>query len=155
MMRDGRSRMRRRTRSLPTPWISSPRLFGPVNRYEGIRGGRVATPLGPLETPGFAESSQVDIAVRADGIGLEDASSAPADRVRARVRSVRRLGTWTLALMTPVDRTREARRAGESVEPASIQARLPGTAAFAPGDLLALRAKPGHTFVFPAPQGRG
>ncbi len=132
------------------------RLFGPVNRYEGtVRGGRVATPLGLLETPGLAESSQVDIAIRADGIGLEGASSAPADRVRARVRSVRRLGAWTLALMTPVDRTREARGAGESVEPASIQARLPGTAAFAPGDLLALRAKPGHTFVFPAPQGRG
>ena len=131
------------------------RLFGPVNRYEGtVRDGSVSTPLGAVAAPGFAESSRVDVAFRADGIVLGDPSSAGEDGIRVQVRSVRRLGVWTLVLMTPRDRTREARGAAEGAEPVSIQARLPGTAPVAHGDLLALRAKPEHTFVFSAGGGR-
>ena len=131
------------------------RLFGPVNRYMGtVRGGSVSTPLGAVPTPGLAESSRVDVAFRADGIELGDPSSAGVDGVRVQVRSVRRLGVWTLVLMTPCDRNREARGAAEGPEPVSIQARLPGTAPVAAGDRLTLRASPEHTFVFPAGEGR-
>ena len=127
------------------------RLFGPVNRYEGtVRAGSVSTPLGTVAAPGLAESSRVDVAFRADGIELGDPSSAGEDGIRVQVRSVRRLGVWTLVLMTPLDRTREARGAAEGAESVSIQARMPGTAPIASGDLLALRARPEHTFVFPA-----
>ena len=128
------------------------RLFGPVNRFEGtVVGGSVSTPLGGVAAPGFAESSRVDVAFRADGIELGDVSSAGEDALRVRVRSVRRLGVWTLVLMTPCDRTREA---AEGAERVTIQARMPGTAPVAAGDRLAVRASPGHTFVFAAPVGR-
>ena len=127
------------------------RLFGPLNRYEGtVRGGSVSTPLGAIAAPGVPESSRVNVAVRADGIELRDQSSPEEDGVRVRVRSVRRLGVWTLVLMTPRDATREAAGGAEGGEPASIQARLPGTPRVAYGDELALRARPEHTFVFPA-----
>ena len=52
--------------------------------------------------------------------------------------------------MTPLDRNREARGAAEGAESVSIQARMPGTAPIASGDLFALRVRPEHTFVFPA-----
>ena len=126
------------------------RLFGPVNRLEGtVRGGRVATPFGPVPAPGLAESSRVSVAVRAHGIELEEAAAAPAHRVRMRVRSVRRLGAWAIVLMTPGDRTREARgteAAGR--EPELIEARLPAGAPTAAGDEVAVRARPEETFVF-------
>ena len=127
------------------------RLFGPVNRYAGtVRDGSVSTPLGNVAVAGLPESSRVEVAFRADGIRLGDPSSAGEGGVRVEVRSVRRLGMWTLVLMTPCDRAREACGAAEGGEPVSIQARLPGTAPVARGDLLALRARPEHTFVFPA-----
>ena len=130
------------------------RLFGPVNRYEGtVRGGSVPTPLGPVAAPRALESKRVNVAVRADGIELRELSSARADGVRVRVRSVRRLGVWTLVLVTPCDATREAAGAAQNGEPASIQARLPGMAPIAGGDELALHARPEHTFVFPVREG--
>ena len=130
------------------------RLFGPVNRYEGtVRDGRVATPVGPVAASGFGESSRVEVAIRADGIELEDPVSAPRDRTRVQVRSVRPLGAWILALVTPHDRIREARGAGEVSSNADIQVRLPRGTAVANGDVLALHSKPEHTFVF-STQGR-
>ena len=127
------------------------RLFGPLNLFEGnVSGGRVVTPVGPVAAPGFTESSAVTVAVRADGLDLEDAAGGSADRVRVRVRSVRRLGAWTLVLMTRADGAREARGAGESSPEPTIQARLPGEATVAAGDTLAVRPKPGQAFVFPA-----
>ena len=128
------------------------RLFGPVNRYEGtVRDGSVRTPIGPVGAPPALESKRVNVAVRADGIELRAPSSAGGEGgVRVRVRSVRRLGVWTLVLMTPRDVTREAAGAAENGEPASIEARLPGMAPIESGDELALHAKPEHTFVFPA-----
>ena len=142
------------------------RLFGPVNRYEGtVRGGSVPTPIGAVEAPPALESKRVTVAVRADGIELRDPSSARGgDGVRVRVRSVRRLGVWTLVLMAPRDAAREAAGAAEDGEPmspassgspASIEARLPGMAPIASGDELALHARPEHVFVFPARDGRG
>ena len=131
------------------------RLFGPVNRYGGtVRGGSVSTPLGPVAAPPALESKRVNVAVRADGIELRDLASTGEGGVRARVRSVRRLGVWTLALMTPRRATREAAGPAENGEPASIQVRLPGMASIASGDELALYPRPEHTFVFPAGSGR-
>ena len=130
------------------------RLLGPLNVFEGaVRGGRVDTPLGPVPTAGFTESARVSVAVRADGLDLADAAVAPADRVRVRVRSVRRIGAWTLVLMTPAHDTREVRGPGERGREAGLHARLPGGAAVAAGDVLAVQPKPGQTFVFPAPEG--
>lgn len=126
------------------------RLFGPLNVFEGVvRGARVATPLGPVATKGLMESARVSVAVRADGLDLADAATAPADCARVRVRSVRRLGVWTLVLMTPADGNREARGAGESGRESGVQARLPGGAAVAAGDVLAVRPRSEQTFVFP------
>ena len=127
------------------------RLFGPLNLHEGtVRDGRVGAPLGPVAAPGMAESSRVTVAVRADGIELEDPTTAPADLVRVRIRSVRRLGVWTLVLMTPRDRTREARGTDESGQETDlIEARLPAGVVVAPGDVFAVRPIRAQTFVFP------
>ena len=131
------------------------RLFGPVNRFEGIvRGGRVATPLGRLAAPGFKEASRVEAAVRTDGIDLGAAASGAADGVRARVRSIRRLGAWTHLVMQPggaEGEPRGAREAGRDGTPPGVEVRLPGAVPIELGDVLTLRAKPEHTFVFPAP----
>ena len=128
------------------------RLFGPVNLHEGtVRDGRVATPLGPVAAPGHAESSRVSVAVRVHGIELGEPKAAPAGRVRMRVRSVRRLGVWTIVLMTPGDRTREARGPEAARrEPELLEARLPAGAPVAAGDEIAVRVRPEQTFVFPA-----
>ena len=134
------------------------RLFGPVNRFEGIvRGGRVATPLGRLAAPGFKEASRVEAAVRVDGIDLGAAASASGGGGYARVRSVRRLGTRTLALMTPCGEPGESPGAADGrrkEEPPAIEIRLPGAVALAEGEVAAIRARPEHTFVFPAGGGR-
>ena len=131
------------------------RLFGPVNRYEGtVRDGLVRTLIGPVQAPRELESKRVDVVVRADGIELRGLFSARGGAVRVRVRSVRRLGAWTLVFMTPRDATREAAGAAESGERVSILARLPGMASVASGDELALHARPEQTFVFPAGGGR-
>ena len=128
------------------------RLFGPVNRYEGtVRSGLIVTPIGRFPAPGIAESSRVDVAVRSDGFELAGAALAPANQVRVRVRSVRRLGAWTLVLAVPSDRIREARRAGEGGESPVVEARLPGVIRIERGDQLSLRVKPEQTFVFPVP----
>ena len=126
------------------------RLFGPINQYEGtVRGGSVVTPVGRFPAPGVAESSRVDVAVRSDGFELAGAALAPADKVRVRVRSVRRLGAWTLVLAVPSDRVREARGAGEGGESPIVEARLPGVVRIERGDQLSLRVNPEHTYVFP------
>ena len=126
------------------------RLFGPVNRYEGtVRGGSVVTPVGRFPAPGVAESSRVDVAVRADGFELAGAALAPADKVRVRVRSVRRIGAWTLVLAVPSERIREVRGAGEGSESPIVEVRLPGVIRIERGDQLSLRVNPEHTFVFP------
>ena len=126
------------------------RLFGPLNLFEGtVREGLVATPLGPVEAVGFADSSRVSVAVRADGIELLNAAAVPADRVLVRVRSVRRLGVWKLVLMTLEDLAREARGAGETARETVLEARLPGVAEVAAGDVFAVRTRPEQTFVFP------
>ena len=126
------------------------RLFGPVNRYEGtVRGGSVVTPIGRFPAPGVAESSRVDVAVRADGFELAGAALAPTDKVRVRVRSVRRIGASTLVLAVPSERMREARGAGEGGESPFVEARLPGVVRIERGDQLSLRVNPEHIFVFP------
>ena len=133
------------------------RLFGPVNLHQGaVRDGTVATPFGPVAALGHEEARRVSVAVRADGIELEDPTVAPGDRVRMRVRSVRRLGVWVIVLMTPSDRAREARGTeGAGREPDLLEARLPAGVPVAAGDEVAVRARPEQTFVFPAREGRG
>ena len=128
------------------------RLFGPVNEYPGVvRGGAVATPLGSIPAPGFGESSRVVGAVRADGVELGDRASGSPDPVWGRVRSVRRLGAWSLVLLSLRDGIREARGAGEGGESISVQVRLAGVSRIASGDRLSICLVPEHTFVFPAP----
>ena len=129
------------------------RLFGPLNLHEGtVRGEQVETPLGPVPASGFADSSRVSVAIRADGIELEEPALAPPENVRVRVRSVRRLGVSTLALMTPVDRNREAWGTAESGRSQDLlEARLPAGASVTAGDVFAVRPRRDQTFVFPAP----
>ncbi|MCY4452674.1 MAG: ABC transporter ATP-binding protein [Immundisolibacterales bacterium] len=130
------------------------RLFGPLNLFEGtVRGGLVETPLGPVEAVGFADSSRVSVAVRADGIELVSTASVPTDCARVRVRSVRRLGAWTLVLMTPGDVTREALGAGEALRETVLEARVPGGAELIAGDVYAVRTRPEKAFVFAAGSG--
>lgn len=123
------------------------RLFGPVNRYRGtVRGGRVATPLGPVPAAGLPEGSEAEVVVRADGIAF----GPPSDGPRAQVRSVRRLGPSTLAVAAPLDESPAEAAAGRRPSPPPILIRLPGAARVEEGDRVTLRPDPGHCFVFPA-----
>ena len=135
-------------------------LFGPVNRYEGtVRNGAITTPLGRFAAPGVPDASRVEVAVRMDGIELEAEASGSVEGVRVRVRSVRRLGAWTLAVMQPgggaYDPPRGAGKGERDHGPRGIEVRLPGAVPLARGDVLTLRAKPECTFVFPAPAPSG
>ena len=148
------------------------RLFGPVNRYRGtVRWGVVATPFGMIAAPGRREGLRVDVVIRMEGIELQEASPATAASrrpahgpaappphggpVRARVRSVRRLGAWTLVVLVPIDAPPEARvpapeEGGGRRDPPAIDVRLPGVVSFPVGGVHTLRFDSEHTFVFPA-----
>ena len=133
------------------------RLFGPVNRYEGVvRAGVVATPLGPVAAPGFDESSQVDVAIRADGVELLPVGEPAAGSVRGRVTSARSLGSVSLVLLSPCSSNTDTRASRADVETErvpAIQVRIPGTTALAVGAELRLRVRPERCFVFPAQPG--
>ncbi|MHA7970873.1 ABC transporter ATP-binding protein [Rhizobium sp. CAU 1783] len=68
-------------------------FFSEINEFSGtVRNGRVVTPLGLAEAPGFAEGRPVSIAVRLSGVGVSPDSGI----IPARVVSRRFLGVVEL-----------------------------------------------------------
>jgi iron(III) transport system ATP-binding protein len=68
-------------------------FFSEINEFSGtVRNGRVVTPLGVAEAPGFAEGRPVSIAVRLSGVGVSPDSGI----IPARVVSRRFLGVVEL-----------------------------------------------------------
>ena len=129
------------------------RLFGPVNRFEGtVRDGFVATPVGAVEAPDCAESTRVEVAVRAVGIELLSDGEALDGAMHGRVHKVRWLGGATHVFMTPRDSNRAARGAGGDRgrgPETRIEVRIQGPTSAAEGEVRAFRARPEHCFVFP------
>jgi iron(III) transport system ATP-binding protein len=109
------------------------RLFGEVNAFPGtVRGGAVATALGPIAAPGIAEGAQVEVLVRPEALrAVADTAGG------ARVVEAKRLGS-ALALRLALDGL------------APLNARLPRGAAPAEGTIMALTLDTAGVFVFPA-----
>ena len=108
-------------------------LLGPLQGFDGVaRGGRVATPLGPIAAPGLADGAPAQALVRPEGVLL-----GAADGVPATVREVRSLGRSGLVALV-LDGGRE------------VRARVPWSALPAVGERTRIAVAPEMAFVFPA-----
>ncbi len=132
----------------PTDLYFAPRdafvadFFGDVNRLEGVaRGGRVATPFGPVEAGDLEEGTPVEVLIRPEAIKLQsfEPGSTPRDGL-ARVMAARMLGRSSLIHL--------------SVEAADgpdlhLHARIPGRFLPKEDQVLAVELDHGQIFVFP------
>jgi len=119
-------------------------FFGEVNAIPGrVAGGSVATPLGPVAAPGFAEGTAVEVLIRSEGLLLGALAVAGSQRPLglAHVLTARLLGRTSLVHLE---------LAREGAEPLHLHARVPGR--FLPPDRSALPVAidPGLVFVFDA-----
>jgi len=119
-------------------------FFGEVNAIPGrVGAGEVATPLGPVPAPGFAEGTPVEVLIRSEGLLLGAIAVAGSQRPigLAQVLASRLLGRTSLVHL-------ELPHGGG--EPLHLHARVPGR--FLPPEQSALPVAidPGLAFVFPA-----
>ena len=95
------------------------RFFSDFNEVEGISlGGRVATPIGSLETPGLPDGSRATVCLRPGSLRLVGAG---AGRINGRVLSQRFLGDSMLCLVEVGGLHRPLQSAARS-DPASARA---------------------------------
>jgi iron(III) transport system ATP-binding protein len=72
-------------------------FFSEINRLTGTaRDGRVATPLGPVAAPGFADGTAVTVVIRPEAVHM-GADGGP----KVTVAAVRPMGPFTLARLKP------------------------------------------------------
>ena len=106
-------------------------ILGPVNRFPvQVRRGGVATPFGPVETPGLPDGIAAELLIREEGLLLGEGASAS-------VGSVRLLGALAVV---------EIRPSGEDM---IFHARVPADNAPTPGSEVGIRLDPARAFVFP------
>ena len=124
------------------PFIA--RLFGQANEFLGVvRGGVVATALGPVPATGLADAAPALCLVRAEGVEVAADGGSGDGYVRARVETARPLGPASQLLLKPL---------AEGVQeepPPLVEARLSGTRVPAEGSEVRMRPRAEHTFVFP------
>lgn len=87
LMRDGRLLQLGTARELYDRPIDleAARFFGDINEFDGVvEAGAVATPLGPIAAPGFAERTSVTVGVRLPGVRVGAPTGAARGRVIAR-----------------------------------------------------------------------
>jgi iron(III) transport system ATP-binding protein len=107
-------------------------LFGPLNRMVGrVHGGRVSTPLGPVEARGFADGAPVVVLVRPEGLRLAEVPTG-----RGRIATARLLGRCS-HLRVALDGLAEP-----------LQALVPGVFLPGEGTAVAVDFDPQHVFVF-------
>jgi iron(III) transport system ATP-binding protein len=112
-------------------------FFGDANRVAGaVRGGAVATPLGPIAAPGFADGTEAEVLIRPEALQFAGAGQG----VAARVEAARFLGRTSLVHLS-VD------FCGKT---AHLHARAPGLFLPEEGTRVAVTVNPAQAFVFPA-----
>ncbi len=120
-----------------TPYAAE--FFGDVNRCAGIvRGGAVATPLGPVQAPGIEEGAAVEVLVRPEAIEMEEAGFP--GTVPARVESVHLLGSASTATLA-------VQHAGQTLR---LHAHFPSGLYCVDGCELRVRLAKDGVFVFRA-----
>ena len=114
-------------------------FLGAAQRFDGVvRGGRVATPLGPVAAPGLAEGTAAQALVRPEGVRLDAPDGEEGGPgVPATVRAVRGLGRAGLVALALDDGT-------------AVRARVPWFAQPVAGAQVRLSIAPAMAFAFPA-----
>jgi iron(III) transport system ATP-binding protein len=129
-------------------------FFGDINRLEGtVRGGQVPTPFGPLDAPGYAEGSAVDVLIRPEALRLQPLNDSrdgprPAGQRPARVMAARLLGRSSMIHLS-VDSQAPAGD-GAAPDDLHLHARIPGRFLPPENELLDVQLDRSQTFVFPA-----
>ncbi|MDD9980109.1 MAG: ABC transporter ATP-binding protein [Gammaproteobacteria bacterium] len=120
------------------------RMFGPANEFGGVvRGGVLATALGPVPASGVGNGKRALCLVRADGVEVTaDPPGGGSGYVRVRVETARVLGATSYLLLEPTAGAISGRA------PSTIEARLPGVHVPATGREVWARAREEETFVF-------
>jgi iron(III) transport system ATP-binding protein len=150
-------------------------FFGDINRLQGtVRDGRVATPFGAVDAPGYAEGSPVEVLIRPEALRLQQTSRGlagprPAGQQAARVMASRLLGRSSMIHLAvdgaapgpgdgPEDGPKDGHgeRADAPPEAAAggggvhVHARIPGRFLPPENELLEVELDRSQTFVFPA-----
>ncbi|GHA98284.1 ABC transporter ATP-binding protein [Modicisalibacter luteus] len=148
LMRDGRIVQMGTPRELYCepchPFVVS--FFGAVNEWRGtVQGGRVATPVGPVATPGLAEGTRARVMIRPEALRVtpvevpdDERREMPAQR--SQVIMSKLLGRSSLLRL---------HAQGADGSEANLQAQVPGVFLPEPGQSVALELDPSQTFVFP------
>lgn len=117
-------------------------FFSDVNRLHGtVTGGRVVTPLGPLEAGRLPEGATVEILIRPEALHLAWTPDTDPGKPKARVTAARLLGRSTL-LHLNMD--------GDAGGVLHLHSRVPKHVAFAEGDTVEVTLDVSQAFVFPA-----
>ncbi|MSO77284.1 MAG: ABC transporter ATP-binding protein [Alphaproteobacteria bacterium] len=117
-------------------------VFSEINRIQGVvAGGWVATPLGPVAAPGFAESRAVEVLIRPEAIRLGPAGKP--GQSQARVQAARMLGRSSLIHLSL------SGRVGGTLH---LHARVPGRFLPSENEILGITLDAEQTFVFPSPE---
>jgi iron(III) transport system ATP-binding protein len=120
-----------------TAFVAS--FFSEINRIEGVvRGGIVATPLGPVQAPGLADGRPVEVLMRPEALRL--AAPGARGQSQARVQAARMLGRSSLIHLSCAG-------PGESL--LHLHARVPGRFLPAENETLSIAFDDEQTFVFP------
>ena len=132
-------------------------FFSDLNVIPGIvRGGRVATPFGPVAAGGMAEGCHVEVLIRPEALRIHGPNGHDAAGVAARVVAARLLGRTSLVHLClnldPAHRHDGADARGTPAETAHEHwhARVPGRFLPAEGSLVQVALDATQSFVFPA-----
>jgi iron(III) transport system ATP-binding protein len=129
-------------------------FFGDINRLQGtVRNGRVSTPFGALDAPGYAEGCAVDVLIRPEALRLQPLNGGPEaprpDGQRAaRVMASRLLGRSSMIHLSVAGR--DASDPAGAPDDLHLHARIPGRFLPPENELLEVQLDRSQTFVFPA-----
>lgn len=117
-------------------------LFGPLNRLSGrVRAGRIETPVGAADAPGFADGARVQVLVRPEGVqAVEVANSGGGGKEGA-------AGDGRIVTARLLGRCSHLRIAVEGLEE-PLQALAPGVFLPDPGTPVIVQLDGRHVFVF-------
>jgi iron(III) transport system ATP-binding protein len=139
VMRDGRIVQVGRPESLYTAPVDAfvASLFGEINRIEGVVvGGHVATPLGRLCTPSYADGTRVEVLLRPETLRLGPPAT---DGPTATVVASRMLGSSSLVHLS----------LGPPDGAIHVHARTASLERPRESDVVSVRLDPSGVFVFP------
>ena len=125
-------------------------FFGDINRLSGVvHAGKVTTPFGEVDAPGYADDSAVEVLIRPEALRLQkpDAQRQPGQRP-ARVMASRLLGRTSMIHLS-LDGHGDLDETGAAAD-VHLHARIPGRFLPPEDEMLDVQLDLSQTFVFPA-----